>query len=48
MTKRTLSNKTRFSILKVSGFRIRMASKSGRKILNNRRRKNRYQITFRN
>ncbi len=48
MTKRTLSNKTRFSILKVSGFRIRMTSKSGRKILNNRRRKNRYQITFRN
>ena len=37
MTKRTLSNKTRASVLKVSGFRARMATKAGRKILNARR-----------
>ena len=36
MTKRTLSNKSKFSILKVSGFRTRMATVQGRKILNNR------------
>jgi ribosomal protein L34 len=46
MIKRTLSNKTKISILKVSGFRARMLSSSGRKILNNRRKKNRNKITF--
>jgi ribosomal protein L34 len=46
MIKRTLSNKTRFSILKVSGFMARMSSASGRKILNNRRRKKRNKITI--
>jgi ribosomal protein L34 len=33
MTKRTLSNKGRYSVLKVSGFRARMATPEGRKIL---------------
>jgi len=31
MTKRTLSNKTRSSILKLSGFRARMATAQGKK-----------------
>ena len=39
MTKRTLSNKTRSSILKVSGFRARMATAQGRKIIRTRRQK---------
>ena len=39
MTKRTLSNKTRSSILKVSGFRARMATPEGKKIIQNRRKK---------
>jgi ribosomal protein L34 len=46
MTKRTLSNKTRYSILKVSGFRNRMLNSQGRKILKNRRRKGRYKLTI--
>ena len=37
MTKRTLSNKTRASVIKLSGFRARMATANGRKILNRRR-----------
>ena len=41
MTKRTLSNKTRYSVLKISGFRARMATPEGRKILRNRRKKGR-------
>ena len=41
MTKRTLSNKTRYSILKLSGFRARMATTQGRKIIQNRRKKGR-------
>ena len=41
MTKRTLSNKTRSSVLKVSGFRARMATAQGRKIIRNRRKKGR-------
>ena len=39
MTKRTLSNKTRSSILRVSGFRARMATAAGRKVIRNRRKK---------
>jgi ribosomal protein L34 len=31
MTKQTLSNKGRYSVLKVSGFRARMATPQGRK-----------------
>ena len=48
MTKRTLSNKTRISILKVSGFRSRNATPSGRKIIRKRRQKGRKQITIKN
>jgi large subunit ribosomal protein L34 len=46
MTKRTLSNKTRRSILKLSGFRSRMSNPQGRKILKNRRKKGRYELTI--
>ena len=48
MTKRTLSNKSRFSILKLSGFRRRMSTSQGKKILNNRRKKGRHQLTIKN
>ncbi len=41
MTKRTLSNKTRYSILKLSGFRARMSTAQGRKTIRNRRKKGR-------
>ena len=44
MTKHTLSNKSRYSILKLSGFRARMASKTGRKIINSRRRAGRKKL----
>ena len=37
MTKRTLSNKSRVSILRLSGFRARMATAAGRKTIKNRR-----------
>jgi large subunit ribosomal protein L34 len=47
MTKRTLSNKSRYSVLKVSGFRARMASPSGRKTIRNRRKKGRKNLTLR-
>ena len=46
MTKRTLSNKTRHSILKVSGFRARMATAEGRKIIRTRRRKGRKKLAI--
>ena len=41
MTKRTLSNKSRFSILKLSGFRARMSTAQGRKVIRKRRQKGR-------
>lgn len=47
MTKRTLSNKGRHSVLKVSGFRARMLSFQGRKIVKNRRRKGRKNLAIR-
>lgn len=47
MTKRTLSNKTRYSILRVSGFRARMATPQGRKTIKNRRKKGRKNLTLR-
>ena len=47
MTKRTLSNKSRYSILKVSGFRARMATPEGRKIISTRRKKNRAKLALR-
>jgi large subunit ribosomal protein L34 len=46
MTKRTLSNKTRVSILKVSGFRARTATVTGRKIIRARRKKGRKKLTI--
>jgi large subunit ribosomal protein L34 len=47
MTKRTLSNKSRYSVLKVSGFRARMSTPSGRKTIRNRRKKGRKNLTLR-
>jgi ribosomal protein L34 len=47
MTKHTLSNKSRYSVLKVSGFRARMATTSGRKTIRNRRKKGRKNLTLR-
>ena len=44
MTQRTLHG-TNLKKIRVSGFRTRMASKSGRKILNARRRKGRTKLT---
>nr|QUS63776.1 ribosomal protein L34 [Haslea silbo]QUS63979.1 ribosomal protein L34 [Haslea silbo] len=41
MSKRTLSNKGRYSVLKVSGFRARMATPQGRNVIRNRRKKGR-------
>ena len=46
MTKRTLSNKTRISVLKVSGFRARMSNPNGRKIIKNRRRQGRKRLAI--
>lgn len=46
MTKRTLSNKTRRSILKISGFRSRMLTSQGRKIIKARRKKGRHKLTI--
>jgi ribosomal protein L34 len=47
MTKRTLSNKSRYSILKLSGFRTRMSTAQGRKTIRNRRKKSRKTLTIR-
>jgi len=46
MSKKTLSNKTRYSILRLSGFRARMATPQGRKTLRNRRKKGRKSLTM--
>jgi|TARA_B110000879_G_C11093903_1_gene480219 ribosomal protein L34 len=46
MTKRTLSNKTRASILKLSGFRARMATAQGRKTIRKRRQKGRKRLAI--
>ena len=46
MSKKTLSNKTRYSILRLSGFRARMATPQGRKTLRNRRKKGRKNLTI--
>jgi large subunit ribosomal protein L34 len=44
MTKRTLRG-TNLKKIRTSGFRSRMASKTGRRILNSRRRKGRNKLT---
>ena len=47
MSKHTLSNKSRYSILKISGFRARMKTTQGRKMIQNRRKKSRKHLTIR-
>ena len=47
MSKRTLSNKGRYSVLRVSGFRARMATPQGKKVIRNRRKKGRKNLTLR-
>jgi len=44
MSKRTLSNKGRYSVLKLSGFRARMATAQGRKTIQARRKKGRKKL----
>ena len=46
MANRTLSNQSRYSVLKVSGFRARMATPQGRKTIKNRRKKGRKLLTL--
>lgn len=46
MTKQTLSNKGRYSVLKISGFRKRMATPQGRKIIRLRRKKGRKKVAI--
>nr|QYB18920.1 ribosomal protein L34 [Climaconeis sp.] len=46
MSKKTLSNKGRYSVLKVSGFRVRMSNPEGRKTIRNRRKKGRKNLTI--
>ena len=46
MSKKTLSNKSRYSILKLSGFRARISTPQGRKIIRNRRKKGRKNLTI--
>jgi ribosomal protein L34 len=47
MSKHTLSNKSRYSILKLSGFRARMSTSQGRKTIRNRRKKGRKILAIR-
>ncbi len=46
MTKQTLSNKGRYSVLKISGFRARMSTYQGRKIIRLRRKKGRKKLVI--
>jgi large subunit ribosomal protein L34 len=45
MSKNTL-NGSRLKAVKVSGFRARLATKNGRKVINNRRRKGRKKLAI--
>ena len=45
MSKHTL-NGTRKKVIKTSGFRARIATKNGRKVIKNRRRKGRWKLTI--
>lgn len=45
MSKSTL-NGSRLKAVKVSGFRARLATKNGRKVINNRRRKGRKKLAL--
>lgn len=45
MTKNTLNGR-RKKVIKTSGFRARLATKSGRKILKNRRSKGRWKLSI--
>ena len=47
MSKKTLSNKSRYSILKLSGFRARMSTAEGRKTIRARRKKGRKILSIR-
>ena len=47
MSKHTLANKSRYSILKLSGFRARISTPHGRKTLKNRRRKGQKNLALR-
>lgn len=46
MTQRTLSNKSRYAILRVSGFRARMSTPQGKKIIRTRRKKGRKNLAL--
>ena len=46
MTKRTLSNKSRASILRLFGFRARMSTPTGRKTIKNRRKRGRKKLVL--
>ena len=46
MSKHTLSNKSRYSILKLSGFRTRMSTPQGRKTIKTRRKKGRKRLAI--
>ena len=46
MSKKTLSNKGRYSVLKISGFRARMSTVQGRKTIRNRRKKGRKRLAI--
>ena len=47
MSKKTLSNKSRYAVLKLSGFRARIATAQGRKTIRNRRKKGRKTLAIR-
>lgn len=47
MSKKTLSNKSRYSVLKLSGFRARMSTAQGRQTIRARRKKGRKTLAIR-